>query len=608
MIIQDILSRLEGVRPSGDGWTAKCPAHDDKHASLSVGVGQDGKILLNCHAGCDIDRITYSLGIAKRDLFPNKNKPSVVPNRRQIEAIYEYPNGVQKIRYVGKDFMWRRPSGKGGWTYNRQGVSHSLYVAGELSGTVYICEGEKDANNVHTLGFNAVSGEDGAGRGKWYREYAAQLNDCNVVVIQDNDATGKAFAQEIAAALHGAGIAVKVLDLCHVWPDIPEKGDVSDLIEKVGAEAAKSLILKLADKTPEWTPAADPFLACFKTLDAFDEQEAEWLIPGWVPKGQICLMGSDGGVGKTSLWCHMAASISSGRRCILDPDEYERDPQCVAFLSTEDSVRKKLKKKLRLDGANMKNIIAPDFAGDKDGFLRGLKFGSKDMEKFVRNYKPALCIFDPVQGFVPPDINMGSRNAMRDCMAPLVALGEETGTTFLVVCHTNKRANEWGRKRLSDSSDLWDVSRSVVMLGFTDDEGIRYLSNEKNNYTNLQKTVLFSIDEAGNIRKEGTSWKRDREYVQSASASISPTKRADCKEYILSELDAAGGSMRIKELDAKSKAEGYANSTLRRAKEELKRDKLIHYFQTGAAQDKTWFVGRTSFVGLPDDTEIPWTA
>ena len=87
LIIQDILSRLEGVRPSGDGWTAKCPAHDDKHASLSVGVGQDGKILLNCHAGCDIDRITYSLGIAKRDLFPNKNKSKVENNTIKLSIL-----------------------------------------------------------------------------------------------------------------------------------------------------------------------------------------------------------------------------------------------------------------------------------------------------------------------------------------------------------------------------------------------------------------------------------------------------------------------------------------------------------------------------------------
>jgi hypothetical protein len=32
-----LLSRLQGVRKSGRGWQAKCPSHEDRHASLSVG-------------------------------------------------------------------------------------------------------------------------------------------------------------------------------------------------------------------------------------------------------------------------------------------------------------------------------------------------------------------------------------------------------------------------------------------------------------------------------------------------------------------------------------------------------------------------------------------
>lgn len=99
---------------------------------------------------------------------------------------------------------------------------------------------------------------------------------------------------------------------------------------------------------------------------------------------------------------------------------------------------------------------------------------------------------------------------MRDCMAPLISLGEETGTTFIVVCHTNKRPKASGRDRIADSADLWDVSRSVLMAGYTEDQGVRYLSNEKNNYTTLQETLLFTIDNSGQAHAEGTSWKRDR--------------------------------------------------------------------------------------------------
>lgn len=409
MQIGDFLNRLDGVKRSGDGWTAKCPGHDDQHASLSISTGEDGRILLKCHKGCEVERITERMGLTVKDLFPEKQSKK---ERPRIVAIYDYPGGVQKVRYADKSFSWRQPDGKGGWTYNRKGVTPSLYVAGSLGGAVCICEGEKDADSLHRLGYDAASGADGAGHGKWLKQYTEQLKGSAVVIFEDNDAEGQNYAQETAAALYEAGITSQVLDLRTVWPGVPEKGDISDLIAHFGDEQACELIAQLITQTPEWTPAADPFLSCFKALDDFEEQEATWLIPGWVPEGQITLMAADGGIGKTTLWCNMIAAISSGRACVLDPPGHTRQPKKVAFLTTEDSVRKKLKKKLRLAGANTANILTPDFAADKDGLLRGLKFGSQEMERFIKYFRPALCVFDPVQGFVPPDINMGIHDRM----------------------------------------------------------------------------------------------------------------------------------------------------------------------------------------------------
>ncbi len=68
------------------------------------------------------------------------------------------------------------------------------------------------------------------------------------------------------------------------------------------------------------------FLQAFKTLDAFEEEEASWLIPGWLPEGQITLLASDGGIGKTSIWINIVAALSSGQRCLLDPPDYMREP------------------------------------------------------------------------------------------------------------------------------------------------------------------------------------------------------------------------------------------------------------------------------------------
>lgn len=53
---------------------------------------------------------------------------------------------------------------------------------------------------------------------------------------------------------------------------------------------------------------------------------------------------------KTTLWCHIIAALSNGTTCILDPPGYTREPMKIMFLTTEDSVRKKLRKNCALPG------------------------------------------------------------------------------------------------------------------------------------------------------------------------------------------------------------------------------------------------------------------
>ena len=281
----------------------------------------------------------------------------------------------------------------------------------------------------------------------------------------------------------------------------------------------------------------------------------------------------------------------------------------ITFMTTEDSVRKKLRKKLRLAGADMDNIITPDFAMDRTGLLRSLNFGTEEMDRVLRYLKPVLCIFDPVQGFTPPKVNMGSRNEMRDCMAPLISIGEDIGTTALIVCHTNKRKGAYGRDRIADSADLWDISRSVMMAGFTEDQGVRYLSNEKNNYAPLQETILFTIDADGQIHKEGTSWKRDREYVQGAEISKAAPVREDCKAFILQTLEDAEGAMPTATLEEAAKAAGYSFASVKRAKRELKAEGVVKYFHTGGNSDRVWhmqLVSPEGFTEVSEDTPTPF--
>ncbi len=628
MTVHDILSRLQGVKGGHGQWTARCPAHDDRQNSLSVGEGEDGRTLLRCHAGCDLDRITAALGLSPADLFPDKPGHAIGWNdtlstekkgRTPVVATYRYldDNGkllAEKLRRADKSFTWRQPDARHGWIYSRKGVPNRLYVGGELTGAVFVCEGEKDVDTLHHLGYNAASGADGAGPGKWRKEYTEQLQGCSVCVFTDNDDVGRAYAAETCNALHGAASSVQLLDIATVWSEVPEHGDVSDMVAALGAERARELIGQLIVAAPEWTPqeAPDPLLALFKPLEDFPEEEAKWLVPGWIPEGQISVIAADGGIGKTTLWCHVIAALSNGTNCILDPPGHRREPMRITFLTTEDSVRKKLRKKLRLAGANMKNIITPDFSRDHSGLLRKVKFGTPEMEKVLRSLRPVLCIFDPVQGFTPPKVNMGSRNEMRDCMAPLIAIGEEINTTALIVCHTNKRKGAYGRDRIADSADIWDIARSVMMAGFTEEQGVRYLSNEKNNYAPLQETILFTIDSNEQIHAVGNSWKRDREYILGSEQAKSAPLREDCKAFLMKTLNEAGGAMPTAELEAKAKLAGFSFAAVKRAKQELKAEKAVKYFHTGGPKDRVWHTQALTdpdsgdFEELPDDTETPF--
>lgn len=336
----------------GNGqWTACCPNHGDTHQSLSVSIGNGGKVLLHCHTGCTAEDIVWSMGLTMKDLFVEDRPPAKTSGRASVVATYDYWDDAgkllaQKLRYSDKHFSWRRPVADGKWEYNRKGVPHRLYIAGELGGLVHICEGEKDADNFHEkIGGCAVSGADGAGPGKWRKEYTEQLRDRSVVIFCDNDDVGRAYSQETAAALHSAAKSVRVLDLSKIWPEIPEHGDVSDLIAAKGPAEAAQLLVELERTTPEWLPHAEGKQSTsppkevkpLVMISAPDLQRAQlppvkFLVEGILPAG-TSLLSAASKIGKSWLELDMGISIASGERFLGHATD-----QCgVLYLALEDS-------------------------------------------------------------------------------------------------------------------------------------------------------------------------------------------------------------------------------------------------------------------------------
>ena len=69
MNVPEILAKFPDAEKSGDGWAAKCPAHDDDSPSLSISEGDDGRTLLRCHVGCSVEKIVAEIGLKMSDLF-----------------------------------------------------------------------------------------------------------------------------------------------------------------------------------------------------------------------------------------------------------------------------------------------------------------------------------------------------------------------------------------------------------------------------------------------------------------------------------------------------------------------------------------------------------
>jgi putative DNA primase/helicase len=55
------IAKALGARRAGAAWMALCPAHEDREPSLSIANGDDGKVLLHCHAGCEQLRVIGAL-------------------------------------------------------------------------------------------------------------------------------------------------------------------------------------------------------------------------------------------------------------------------------------------------------------------------------------------------------------------------------------------------------------------------------------------------------------------------------------------------------------------------------------------------------------------
>ncbi len=283
MLASDFATRLNAVKTAG-GYQAKCPAHNDSSPSLSISEGDNGCVLLKCHAGCSNDSIVKAMGLKMSDLF-NDNGPALP---RKIVANYPYRDADGKlvyevVRYEPKTFRQRRPDGHGDWTWNLQGVECVPYRLPEVKGAVqsnqrvYIAEGEKDVAALVRLGLCATCNSGGAG--KWQESFSEHLRGADVVIIPDNDLPGLKHGQAVAASLQGKAKSVRVVELI-ARPGVTST--VKDAHDWISAGGTCDELEAIVAATPEWVPSS-------ATTDVNPSSEADTVTHEYGP----ALIGDD---------------------------------------------------------------------------------------------------------------------------------------------------------------------------------------------------------------------------------------------------------------------------------------------------------------------------
>jgi hypothetical protein len=260
--IERVLARLPGYKPSGDGFKACCPAHDDHDPSLSITEKKDGRVLLHCHAGCRTNDVVTALGLCTTDLFPTgldllgRNSPSQKPNAypTAAEAAAAYGRGTpsQVWAYhdadgndVGRILRWETAYGKEirpigrfpeGWKQLAMPAPCPLFglpaLLSNRESPVFVAEGEKCVAALRSLGLLATTSAGGAAAAR--KTDWTPLAGRRVIILPDNDEAGEKYAESVGGILRAINAEVQITHL-DGRPD--DGGDVADVVSGCATEA-----------------------------------------------------------------------------------------------------------------------------------------------------------------------------------------------------------------------------------------------------------------------------------------------------------------------------------------------------------------------------------
>jgi 5S rRNA maturation endonuclease (ribonuclease M5) len=422
--LNQVLDALDEVgsnpRPSGNGYAALCPAHDDRNPSLSVSEGEDGTVLMFCHAGCEIQEIMDALELPMTALFSSGGgvngagtRTKGEHRRRSIEDLgpivttYEYYDygqlRFQVCRYEpangGKTFRQRQPDGEGGWIWNLQGVTPVLYRCSEVRDAVkekqriWVVEGEKDVESLRQLGEVATCNPGGAG--KWNKKLARSLyGAAEVIVVMDDDPPGLMHAMTVMDSLDGNLVHHLSLVRAKEGKDISdhlEAGWGLDEVEKIDLDQVFEENTPVKDRDGRKLPVMSAAELDARVRSA---PSPRFLMKKIWPEDAYGVIGAQDKAGKTFLILDAAVSVSS-QTDWLGFYRVERPGPVLIFLGEggERKMHRRLVAIARSRGLDLRDL-------DMHLCFRVPHLGDRkhmgEVADLLVAHRPALVILDPL--------------------------------------------------------------------------------------------------------------------------------------------------------------------------------------------------------------------
>lgn len=297
------------------------------------------------------DYLYNEFGIGERNI---DNKPvSPPPLGSKIVNEYNYINEhgevtYQVLRFEPKTFKQRHfKDGKTVWGLKDvEPLPYNLpKILEDKDKTIFIVEGEKDADKLNSLGFLATTNSGGSKN--WKPSLNKYFKDRRVILISDNDSAGYLHTQTIsnhllseAESLHFISLEGKVAD----------KGDISDFIDTGGDIEELILTAKPAETVPQ---------NVFPTMginDLMSLKSQTYLIENLIPEGGLSVVYGPPASFKSFVAIDMCLSISSS----IDWQGYETGVGKTLFIAAEGVGG--LKKRIQAWMAKHKDITkTPDF-------------------------------------------------------------------------------------------------------------------------------------------------------------------------------------------------------------------------------------------------------